>query len=214
MPATATALPARRRAPTCLLPRHAERVRTLYILAAPEWDAPHRAYACSARARLDAAGRLVRRREIGAFATIGANIDEMDSLRALIAFPDAALTTESTRASRTLIGLPGTGARALEIGLGPSCPLGTVEIGSDAADGDDLSRAVRVAALDDWHRAHPPRAFVSIEAGGERDGFSLADELAKRRVPYCLWRAHPGTDSYERVLAALRFALLPSCSVA
>jgi hypothetical protein len=206
---TATVPSARRRTPTRVLPRHAERVRTLYVLAAPQ-----QAHARAARAWLEASGRLLRRRGVGPFATIVANADDMDSLQRLIASTDAALPTGSTRASRTLIGLPGSGARALEIALDPSCPFGTVEIWSDATDREDLGRAVRAAALDDRHRAHPLRVFVSIQAGSEREGFALADELVKRGVPYCLWRARPGTDMDECVAAAVRFALRPSCVLA
>jgi hypothetical protein len=214
MPATDTAVHARRRAPICLLPRQVEHVRTMNILVAPAWGALLRAHSRSEPAWLDAVGRLLRRREVTPFATIVANAADVDSLRGLIASTDAALPTESTRALRTLIGLPGAGARALEIALDPSCSFGTFEIWSNAADGEYLSRAFRAMALHDLHAAQPPRVFVSVEAGSEHDGFALADELAKRRVPYCLWRAHLGADLDERVLAALRFALLPSCLVA
>jgi hypothetical protein len=197
-----------------MLPRHAERVRTLYVLAGSECGGRLQVDASPARAWLDAAGRLARRSEVEAFTAILANADDLDSLGELIASTDSALPTASTRASRTLIGLSGAGVRALEIALEPTCPFGTVEIWSDAGAGDDLGRAVRAVALDDRHHARPPRVFVSIEAGSEHAGFALVDELAERRIPYCLSRAHPGTDLDERVRAAVRFALLPSCLVA
>jgi hypothetical protein len=197
------------------LPPHApasEPVRTIYLLAGA---GDRRDRAPLDIARLDAVTRLLRRYDGEGVATILVARGDSASLLDLIATVDAALPTVQRPALRSLIGLPGAGARrALEVALEPTCPFGTVEVWCDGAESEALRQVIARTPTQECLHHRPPRVFLSVDSAGQAGGSAVADELARRRMPYCLWRARPGAAFDERAAVGLRYAFRPSMLVA